>query len=257
MPSIDDFLRRRHNDFGDWGKSLVAHLILMYERRAISRFSENGFDWFGTLWSHINCPIDRLQEQQVVFITFNYDRTIEHLLCMAAAHAGGRSPAEAWKFASRVKVIHLHGSVGKYLPERTDPIAGHLPYGHTPDVSELWESESRFDYKLYWEAKRDSSLWVEAKEIVQAAHEIYVLGVGSAVEPLNDLFGPHTPGIERCQQFLCATGLRSAEIGRLTTATKYSATGNPPPPNPEDNAQDVMRRYFDPSRFFNRRSNTG
>lgn len=257
LPSIDDFLRHRDRDFGVWGKKLLTALMLHYEGSARDNLGKTGFDWFGTVWNHINCSATELPSQRISFITFNYDRTIEHFLCNAAANAAGISLTDAWKYASQVEVIHLHGSIGQYVPDDAAQIkAGTYMYGDQFDLASFAEPDNSTNGKTdhqtwYWNANQESPEWDKARKLVRDARMVYVLGLGSAAGPLNALIqGPIVNAHRKIH--LTATGLRPAEQRRLMSAAGFEAHVDLNNVDTSFTANDLVRSTFSVANFVER-----
>ena len=87
IPSIDQFLALNPN-FQNVGKIAIATAILKYEKE--SRFREDidnhSKDWYSLLYEKMiegySSPnsLERLGRNKVSFMTFNYDRSLEHFL---------------------------------------------------------------------------------------------------------------------------------------------------------------------------------
>ena len=75
-------------------------------------------NWMKYLWQHMQ-PFDRLNENQVSFITYNYDRSLEHFLVTSLQNTLGLSIEESSKVVMQIPIVHLHGRLG-YLPWQND-----------------------------------------------------------------------------------------------------------------------------------------
>jgi hypothetical protein len=123
--SIDAFLEGRP-EFIEIGKWAISLFILRNEIEAnlfSFNFQDKGFyryltDKLGTKWENFN-------ENKLAFITFNYDRSLEHFLFTALHHKHGKSEQECAEAISRIPIIHVHGSLGKLPWQAKDGI----PYG--------------------------------------------------------------------------------------------------------------------------------
>jgi hypothetical protein len=113
QPSVDAFLEYR-TEFLDLGKAAMALMLVGHE--ASDRLWDPRDDnWMRYLFRHLNAPFETFHEIPVSFITFNYDRSLEHFLCTALQSKYGKTEAECAAVLERVQIIHLHGRLG-YLP---------------------------------------------------------------------------------------------------------------------------------------------
>lgn len=114
--SIDGLVQKRP-EYEELAHIAIATALLPYERTADSTGSVVGSDrdWIGRL--AIRLFYEGMDGSPVRFITFNYDRLIEHRLTLAVAGLKGLSEWEAWSFIKkRVDVIHVYGKLGEYNP---------------------------------------------------------------------------------------------------------------------------------------------
>lgn len=156
--SIDEWLAR-NSHFREAGKICIARAISGAEGTERSQALE-GDDWIGEIWRHYIVPqcekIEDLKGNAVVFVTFNYDRSLEHYLYQLIRNTfTSASEEEAIKAARHFKIVHVHGRVGC------------LPWQEMP--AEVLRREFQGD-----------NGWGNAKE---CAKSIYII---SELEPLTD-----------------------------------------------------------------------
>ncbi|MBF8178092.1 SIR2 family protein [Herminiimonas contaminans] len=121
--SIDAFLARR-DIFSDAGKAAIAAYLLDCEKPE-KLFSVDGkannSDWYGYLWSRmydqVNDVADLVVNNNVSFITFNYDRSLELFLHTAIKNTYGLTADLAYEISSQFPIHHVHGHLGKFGPE--------------------------------------------------------------------------------------------------------------------------------------------
>lgn len=67
--------------------------------------------------------LEDFAKNKVAFVTFNYDRCVEHFFFTSLKNSFGRSDEETAAVAKRIGVVHLHGRLG-HLPwqETKNPI---------------------------------------------------------------------------------------------------------------------------------------
>jgi len=213
--SIDEFLSN-HPPLQSWGKQSIAIRILMAEmksqRSACAAGSEEQ-DWLKLLWNEIALRPEDFAYHKLAFVTFNYDRLLEHYLTTSMANSYGVPPMVAWNAISRLKIIHLHGQVGRYQPEGPPRSIDDQPSISFGDqvLFPLMETCAN-SFKLGWESTKDGSRVEEASRLIAAARVVVVLGVGRAaslLSPFADAIRSvvHSGGVA----YATGYGLREAE----------------------------------------------
>ncbi|TZG25592.1 hypothetical protein [Sphingomonas montanisoli] len=122
--------------------------------------------------------------ENVRFISFNYDRCLEHFLPTALSLAYGIPGDEARKIVARQVIVHPYGTLGM-LPWQT-PASNGVDFGiPTPNfMTSSWENIQTFS-----ESTRDPKITRSVEEYVAWANRIAFLG-----------FGFHRPNIEMLRQ---------------------------------------------------------
>ena len=86
--SVDAFLEHRYDEFLDIGKLSIARVLTKYEApKALFEV----YDWYQYLFDLMNAPFDKFGSNKVSFITFNYDRSLEHFFITALKNKYGKS----------------------------------------------------------------------------------------------------------------------------------------------------------------------
>src|SRR5262249_27624056 len=122
QPSVDAFLEHRP-EFLNIGKAAMA-VILIAQEAPDRLWSFEDANWMRYLFSRLNTPFESFHEIPVSFITFNYDRSLEHFLCTALQNRYGKTEVECAAVLERIPIIHLHGRLG-YLPWEKEEGLGH------------------------------------------------------------------------------------------------------------------------------------
>jgi hypothetical protein len=123
QPSVDAFLEHRQ-EFLDLGKAAMA-VILIREEISSKLWGFVEANWMRYLFSRLGAPpFERFHEIPVSFITFNYDRSLEHFLCTTLQNRYGKTEAQCAAVLERIPIIHLHGRLG-YLPWEKGEGDGH------------------------------------------------------------------------------------------------------------------------------------
>ncbi len=132
--SIDKFLRNQSNGWDDVGKRLIGFIISLYESKCdpFSGVQEGFHDYSESIYHYLFEKMDAIDDEKITennirFITFNYDRCLEHFFTEAVRVNYPNELKEFKKFLSR-NVIHVHGSISP-LENKTDSVEEGVPYG--------------------------------------------------------------------------------------------------------------------------------
>lgn len=136
-------------------------------------------DWYQLLWNELLSgaeALDRLTENSVRFITFNYDRSLEQFLVGAVAGTFGVDQVAAITAVQAVSIKHVYGSLGE-----CESTQGFGYGGHTRDELVARTIQARSSIKTVPSVRggRDD----EAADWLAHAHRVYVLGFG--FDPIN------------------------------------------------------------------------
>jgi hypothetical protein len=191
--SLDAMLEYQPAHFQAAGKRLIADRLLRCEATSRGVASEGG-DWiehlFALMAEGVGNTADFLYHNAVWFVTYNYDRLIEHKLM-----AGLRSKYHAdWKNHQQKileRVIHLHGSLGD-LAEGTE---NYVPFGamtssrigteYDRELTEFMPSCER-SIRIVHEVQDDSS-FTHARGLLATAERVFFLGFGFGVKNVDRL----------------------------------------------------------------------
>lgn len=111
--SVDAVIDSRP-EFEDVGKAAIAAALLPLENEQRLFNAEN--DWIGYLIARMRARPQEVIENRVGFVTFNYDRVIEHRFTMAVAAQFNYSPERAWEVVQQIPIVHVYGQLGDYSP---------------------------------------------------------------------------------------------------------------------------------------------
>lgn len=184
--SIDSFLatHKAKAGFPEVGKYVVAKVLLPKEftydfareknfvkNSNVSGSHENGKrDWLSYLFTRMNeecwSPQEFIQNNNVSFVTFNYDRTLEHFLRFRLEFTYALSSEEAWTYAQQVPIAHVYGSLGDYKPN-----VKHRP---KPTPSEIEIAASTI--KLMYEDRQSSEHIENSVELISNAQRVCFIG---------------------------------------------------------------------------------
>lgn len=171
--SVDAFLEKRP-EFMDLGKAMMA-VALIAKENSNALFDPSSFNWMRYVFARMATnSFNEFVDNQVSFITFNYDRSLEHFFCEALSNTWGKSVAEAGAVLNKMNIVHLHGQMG-FLPWQAD--TGVREYNGTVDRTAL--SVCVNEMKIVHEGIDDrEKQFAEAKARMHDAARVYFLGVG-------------------------------------------------------------------------------
>ena len=136
----------------------------------------NSSDWYGYIWrkltSHWN--IADFTKNQVSFITFNYDRSLEKFLYNTLKHTYGRTEQETMQAFYSIPIIHVHGSLGDAvsLGKKSAPDYG---AGFSTSTDLL---ASANNIKIIHDQMDDSVEFENAITLLKGAQKIIIIGLG-------------------------------------------------------------------------------
>jgi hypothetical protein len=163
--SIDAFLEHRP-EFMDLGKIYIARILISFEvDKKLRSIKDNRYIH---LFDRMKTSFGELGKNNISFITFNYDRSLEYFLSKAIEDKFTKSPKESAEMMKNFPIVHLYGQLDP-LPwqekngreySATKNLTHHLMAA--PENIKLISNERDIDkspefkeaYKLIEEAKR-------------------------------------------------------------------------------------------------------
>ncbi len=174
--SVDAFLEHRQ-DLSKIGKAVMAYILMRCERS--SYLMEDKQDWYMFIYNKMNCKLDDLSNNKISFITFNYDRSLEHYLHTAVQSTFGCSSEEAASVVNSIPIVHVHGKLGK-LPWQKDEGIGIKDY--SPNITPENLSAACDGIKIVHDEVNKEG-FARAQELFSNADRIVLLGFG--YDPVN------------------------------------------------------------------------
>jgi hypothetical protein len=182
--TIDSFLatHAREPGYAEIGKLAVAEVLLPLEFKTdftrtgkVDPDRETDQDWLSYLFAHmlIKCqdsPENFVRGNDVIFVTFNYDRTLEHFLAVRLENTYGITPETAVGFVQQMQIIHVYGSLGPYQLSLLNRNPGALDAGIV--------SEAASTIRLMYEDRAEESAVGSAREAISSAKTVCFLGFG-------------------------------------------------------------------------------
>lgn len=180
--SIDDYITA-DLDRAKIGKILIAWALIPQEVWAFNQGCKGG-DIYRSLLDLIKAPtFDELKRNQVTFLTFNYDRSLDIFLLSALSHHYGKSAKEVSqvlnpKEGGGIQIIHLHGSLSPLPEENPDHEDFLIPFGRGNDFLTVQGIKCAADnIKIVSENIQTEEVKL-AKEKILSAEQICFLGFG-------------------------------------------------------------------------------
>jgi hypothetical protein len=187
--SIDAFLERRP-EFSEIGKWAIALFIFRKEINAnLFSFENQDQGCYRYLFDKLDTSWDTLESNKVSFITFNYDRSLEHFLSTTFQKTFGKNEHECAKAISSIPIIHVHGSLGKLPWQAKDGIpysANMESYSQRNDKGNVAKNATVLaskQIKVIPESRSTSEEFEDAFKLLSQAERIYFLGFG--YHPIN------------------------------------------------------------------------
>lgn len=169
------------------GKIIIAASLVKYEKisRGLRPVLQKD-DWYSILFTKMAEGINKysdyhvFSENNISFITFNYDRSLEYLLATSLSNKFNIGNQEIMKLLENIKIIHVFGRLLQLPHENNNE---KYQYGCNFNFSELASiakgiktinERTSIDYKeIYYE--------------IESAKKIFILGFGFAKENLEIL----------------------------------------------------------------------
>ena len=207
--SVDAFLEHR-DDLLIVGKALIAASLIRFEvPDRIMKYDDN---WLRYMFNQLNTDFDEFSENEISFVTFNYDSTVEWFLATSLAHSFSKTIGQCKPVLDAIPIIHLHGRLA-YLPwESKDGRA----YDAVVDENSIRKGMAGL--KIIHEDINDGrdADFAKAKTLLEDAEKIYFMGFGFNKINVGRL------GIADLQPNKCiatAFGLSNNEVGYIHKLT--------------------------------------
>lgn len=157
---------------------MIAKILIGHEEDTSLYSLSCEDDWYTYLWREHMFDTDYesfRRNLKVSFITFNYDRSLEHFMFNAIQKTYNRSDEEVKCIIEQMNIIHLYGSLG---PLKWQDAYGYQ-YSNTDDVRRLLLC---IDEIHILQNEREQHFH-KAKEIIAQAENVIFMGFG--YDPIN------------------------------------------------------------------------
>jgi hypothetical protein len=180
--SIDAFLAHRP-EFIELGKHAIAAVLLPAERAERVLHSEPSDHWYRYLAHRMDTSWDRLTDNKVSFVTFNYDRSLELFLETTFINRYGKAENEVRERLKAFPLIHVYGQLGSLDPDSPS-------FVHYGDTSARAVKIAADGLRIIPEGRDESPEFEAARALLDAAERICFLGFGFDEMNVKRLGGP-------------------------------------------------------------------
>ncbi len=157
--SIDEFLIRGRSEFLEFGKVIL--IIYINSREFINYILNSQFqdenkveDWYSYLWNVMvrGSDFKDIESNNIKFVTFNYDRSLEYFLYYAIKNRFNPGEEEIIKLLKKFEVFHVNGVIG---PCKWEEEKFSLDYKFEPEVIDKHLISLVHSFKLIYEHTPD------------------------------------------------------------------------------------------------------
>lgn len=229
--SIDNFLHYHADNkhIVTIGKIGIAKSILDAERRSTifqARPGKFDFTRIKDTWHTVffKLLLEGVQKkdiesifENVTFITFNYDRCIEHYLSNALATYAMMPLDEAYEITNRLNIIHPYGQIGLLPWQAGNPSVG-VSYGHEPTANSLLAIYPQL--QTFTEGAVDDEMLDQIRNSILAARRVVYLGF-SFGEMNMELMSVDHPGVPK-EVFGTTMGISRSNLELIQEAIQQS-----------------------------------
>lgn len=172
--SVDAFLETRP-EYLDVGKAAMATILIRYEVSGnLWGFQPN--NWMRYLFDKMRVgTLQSFAQNQVSFVTFNFDRSLEHFLITSLQNTFGAKEEDCANVLEEIAIIHLHGRLG-HLPWQRGRTSRPYDAAISPQVLDLCVRDIKVVHEEL-EDGRDRDFQA-AKHRLMTSEKNYFLGFG-------------------------------------------------------------------------------
>ncbi len=210
--SIDSFINANQHmiGFDILGKVGIAQTLLRVEEKFIverSNDKDSNNDWFEYLFAKmcdgISKPNHFFCDNNISFITFNYDRLLEHKFFNALKFSFNiKDDLETLSMVRNIPIHHVYGSLGEYNPNSF----GQMNY---------WIDSFKSIQTIHEVVKEHSSAIKSARKDLHEAEKICLLGFGFHSENISLMELPSVVEESASNICVCRYGITDEEIRRV------------------------------------------
>lgn len=216
QPSIDSFLESRL-DHLEMGRLAIAAALIRFEAaNKLFDATTNGEYLYNLLFQRLWTPkSDEFAKNQVAFITFNYDRSLEQYFFTALKNSYNLPDERIAAMLTNIPIIHVHGQMGR-LPWQAGNSAVR-EYDNVIRPKQVIDAASGI--KIVHEANGESAEFAFARRQFEGARRIYFLGFGYHAPNMNRLrvgdVDPQQRQTYIAGSFFCYPEAEAAHLAKL------------------------------------------
>ena len=181
--SIDSFLESRDEDDRYLGKLAIANALIPFEKTD-TLFYDNS--WYKTLLEKLKITFNDFEKNKISFITFNYDRSLEHFLITALQNLFNKTENQVAEKLKKIPIVHLYGKLGMLPWETVKPDEYTREY-NSKILPHLLRRSIKSLKIIYDKVELDNAEFKQARQLLSAARRIYFLGFGYHKDNLERL----------------------------------------------------------------------
>lgn len=180
LQSVDAFLENNPK-YIKLGKLIIAYFIAQFESTEFLYAPGREDNWYQYLVDKMlrNYPFPEIEKNNIGFITYNYDRSLEFYLFNALKRSNQTiSEEDCIQRMSKFPIVHLHGSLG--APQYSGKGSG-KPYVVDSSPNQLRRSAN--DIHIISEEISKYAEFTQAHQMIAKADRVIFLGFG--YHPIN------------------------------------------------------------------------
>ncbi len=180
--TIDLFLERREGDnysrLRKLGRTAIAMTLIPLELPQ-QQVGQTDADFYSFLFDRMakKTSKEAFAENKITIITYNYDRSYENFLQTALINHYDLTPAEANDMIKKMKIIHVHGSLGGM------PWQDKTRRDYAPILSPTLVDIASKSIVTFNDADANSTEYVDARKEMSEASNLVFVGFG--FHPMN------------------------------------------------------------------------
>ncbi len=180
LPSVDAFLARNPT-FSKIAKIRIAQELAVAEQTAATSLNRSE-SWYEYLFGRMmdDGALDHFERNRCVFVTLNYDRSLEYELAKMLSNAYEAPWDECVRAVAKLEIIHLHGSLGMLNGFAADGVA----YGMINDADAVLKAAKTI---LTLGESGSEKEYNRAAALIEEAEVILCLGFGYHPEVIQRL----------------------------------------------------------------------
>lgn len=194
MP-IDQYISQQNlsTKFEKIAKHAIILGLLEYELESVleGNWLEELFRQM-TLDLHYQDGYKEINNNKITFITFNYDRTIDHFLFKRIKEQYGVNDSKSQTTLEGINTIHVYGKIANLLWQSYDPMLNYGGEGSRPIGDYSFELSENIDLIREENNVRELKTYRKIRKRLKNAERLYILGFGYYDYNIKVLGFPHS-----------------------------------------------------------------